>query len=170
MRTRIPLGARTASEGPQGELGGSIWDDPERWRSLTDGSGCPICLRGQPLGVLIERPRTWITSDERAATRGYLCVVSRRHVIEPYQLVGDEREAFWEDILFAAERLARLVGPQKVNYEIHANTLAHLHAHIYARYRGDRFVGGPIDNRLDPVENVSLDELRAALADTRGPG
>jgi diadenosine tetraphosphate (Ap4A) HIT family hydrolase len=151
------------SEGPSGELGGSIWDDPERWRSLADGSSCPICLRGQPLGVLVERATTWITSDQSAATRGYICVVNKRHVVEPYELIGAERAAFWDDLLFAADRLARLVGPQKVNYEIHGNTLPHLHAHIYARYRGDRFIGGPIDNRLQPVANVSLDALRAAL-------
>ena len=66
-------------------------------------------------------------------------------------------------MLFAAERLARLLQPQKINYEIHGNTLAHLHAHIYARYRGDRFVGGPVDNRRDTVENASVDELRAVL-------
>jgi diadenosine tetraphosphate (Ap4A) HIT family hydrolase len=91
--------------------------------------------------------------------------VSKRHVVEPYELLGEERAAFWDDVLFAAERLARQLEPQKLNYEIHGNTVAHLHAHIYARYRGDRFVGGPVDNRLDPVENVSLDELRAALGD-----
>ena len=151
------------SEGPAGELGGSIWDKPGRWQSLVDGSGCPICLRGHPLGVLVERPTTWITSDARAATLGYLCVVAKRHVVEPYELNATERSTFWEDVLFAAERLARLLRPQKVNYEIHGNTLAHLHAHIYARYRGDRFVGGPVDNRLDTVENASLNELRAAL-------
>ena len=111
--------------------------------------------------MLLERATTWICSDERAATRGYVCVVNKRHVVEPYELAGDEREAFWEDMLFAAQRLAQFVEPQKVNYEIHGNTLAHLHAHIYARYRGDRFVGGPVDNRLDPVENLSLDELTA---------
>ncbi len=112
-----------ASEGPQGELGGSIWNDAARWAVLVDGSACSICERGHPLGVLLERRATW-----------------------------------------TAERLARLVGPQKVNYEIHGNTLPHLHAHVYARFRGDRFVGGPIDNRLEPVDNVPLDALREALS------
>jgi diadenosine tetraphosphate (Ap4A) HIT family hydrolase len=163
MGNEAEAGIGFGSEGPQGELGGSIWDDPNQWDSQVDGSGCAICLRGQPLGVLLERPTTWITSDHRAVTHGYLCVVNKRHVIEPYELLGEERAAFWDDVLFAAERLARRLEPQKVNYEIHGNTLPHLHAHIYARYRGDRFVGGPVDNRLDPIENVSLDELRAAL-------
>jgi diadenosine tetraphosphate (Ap4A) HIT family hydrolase len=151
-------------EGPTGELGGSIWDDPERWQGLADGSGCPICLRGEPLGILLDRPATWITSDARAATRGYLCVVSKRHVLEPYQLGAKDRAGFWDDVLFAAERLAGLLRPIKVNYEIHGNTLAHLHAHVYARYRGDRFVGGPIDNGRELVANVPLDDLKRALA------
>jgi len=51
--------------------------------------------------------------------------------------------AFWEDVVFAAERVARLLQPIKVNYHIHGNSLPHLHAHIYQRFRGDRFVGGP---------------------------
>jgi len=51
-----------------------------------------------------------------------------------------------------------------VNYEIHGNSIPHLHAHVYPRFRGDRFVGGPIDNRVDYIDNVPLDELRAALA------
>jgi diadenosine tetraphosphate (Ap4A) HIT family hydrolase len=151
-------------EGPIGELGGSIWGDRDQWQALVDGSGCPICRRGRPLGVLLERPATWITSDARAATRGYLCIVSKRHVLEPYELDQDERAAFWEDVLFAAERLAGLVRPIKLNYEIHGNTLAHLHAHVYARYRGDRFVGGPIDNSHEFVANVPLDDLKQALA------
>lgn len=130
---------------------------------MTDGSSCPICERGHPLGVLVERPASWVTSDTRAATRGYLCVVAKRHVVEPYELVGSERAAFWEDVLFAAERLARVVRPQEVNYEIHGNTLPHLHAHVYARFRGDRFAGGPIDNRLHTVDNVPLELLREAL-------
>jgi diadenosine tetraphosphate (Ap4A) HIT family hydrolase len=152
------------SEGPQDALGGSIWDEPERWSVLVDGSACSICLQGEPLGVLLERPASWITSDTRAITRGYLCVVSKRHVVEPFELNEDERQAFWDDVLFAAERLALLVKPVKVNYEIHGNTLPHLHAHVYARFRGDRFVGGPIDNRLEPVDNVPLDEFRRALS------
>jgi len=152
------------ADGPQDVLGGSIWDEPERWSREVDGSGCVICRRGGPLGVLVERPTTWITSDRLALTRGYLCVVARRHVLEPFELDPAERAAFWNDLLVAAERLAALVAPVKVNYEIHGNSLAHLHAHIYARYRGDRFVGGPIDSRLPLVDNVPLDDLRRALS------
>lgn len=125
---------------------------------------CPICERGEPLGVLVERWFSWITADEKTVTHGYLCVVAKRHVVEVFDLDDEERHGFWEDISFAAERLAAAARPQKINIELHGNTLQHLHAHIYARYRDDRFAGGPIDYRLEPVDNLPLDELRAALA------
>jgi diadenosine tetraphosphate (Ap4A) HIT family hydrolase len=124
---------------------------------------CPICATGRPLGVLAERQSTWITSEERTPTRGYLCVVAKTHVVEPFELAREERALFWEDVLFAAERLAQLVRPAKINYEIHGNTIPHLHAHVFARFDGDRFTGGPIDPRREPVDNVPLVDLRRAL-------
>ena len=152
-------------EGPDGVVGGAIWDEPERWQALVDGRECPICVRGAPLGVLVERSASWITSGDRIPVKGYVCVVAKRHVLEPYELPSDERREFWEDVLFAAERVARLLHPMKVNYEIHGNSLPHLHAHIYPRFRGDRFVGGPIDARVEPVTHVpeELEQLRNAL-------
>ncbi|HEX6763245.1 MAG TPA: hypothetical protein VF094_10640 [Gaiellaceae bacterium] len=70
--------------------------------------------RGEPLGVVVERSTTWITSDAHMLARGCLCVVAKRHVVEPFELAGDARAAFWEDVLFAAERLAALLRPIKV--------------------------------------------------------
>jgi diadenosine tetraphosphate (Ap4A) HIT family hydrolase len=145
-------------EGPAGVFGGSVWDEPERWRELVDDSACPICLRGEPLGVLVEREHTWIASGDRVLVKGYLCVVAKRHVLEPFELPAAERAAFWEDVSFAAERVVRLLHPIKVNYEIHGNSLPHLHAHVFPRFRGDRFVGGPIDGHAEPVEQTA-DEL-----------
>jgi diadenosine tetraphosphate (Ap4A) HIT family hydrolase len=60
--------------------------------------------------------------------------VSRRHVVEPYELPPLERAAFWDDILFAAERVAALLEPAKLHYEIHGSTIPHLHAHVIPRY------------------------------------
>src|ERR1700756_5606976 len=102
-RPQAALSDGISAEGPPGVLGGSIWDEPERWAREVDASGCAICLRGHPLGGLVERPTTWITSDRLTLTRGYVCVVARRHVVEPYELGGVERAGFWEDVLFAAE-------------------------------------------------------------------
>lgn len=36
----------------------------------------------------------------------------------------------------------------KMNYEIHGNSIPHLHMHFFPRYRGDQFEGQPINPRL----------------------
>ena len=44
------------------------------------------------------------------------------------------------DVLFRKSQ-----GLVKLNYEIHGNTIPHLHVHIFPGYVGDPFEGGPID-------------------------
>jgi len=34
-----------------------------------------------------------------------------------------------------------------MNYEIHGNTIPHLHLHLFPRFAGDPFEGRPIDGR-----------------------
>jgi diadenosine tetraphosphate (Ap4A) HIT family hydrolase len=66
----------------------------------------------------------------------------------------------------AARRLAELERPARLNYEIHGNTLPHLHLHLYPRFAGDPFVGGPIDSRRATFRrsDAELERLRRALA------
>ena len=47
--------------------------------------------------------------------------------------------------MVAAEALTALFHPVKMNYEIHGNTIPHLHVHLFPRFRGDPHEGGPID-------------------------
>jgi diadenosine tetraphosphate (Ap4A) HIT family hydrolase len=108
---------------------------------------CPICARGQPLNVVAELPASWLTAPPEIPLPGYLCLVARTHVREPFELPGPERRAFWDDVDRVAQITAELARPDKLNYEIHGNTLEHLHLHLFPRSRGDRFAGRPIDWR-----------------------
>ncbi|MDQ3689724.1 MAG: HIT domain-containing protein [Chloroflexota bacterium] len=96
-----------------------------------------------------------------------MLVVSRRHVIEPYELPADESAQFWADAMRAAVAVASVVRPVKVNYEIHGNTIPHLHLHIFPRFRGDPFERSPIDphsvtpSRRSPGD---IDALRRAIS------
>jgi len=74
-------------------------------------------------------------------------VVAKRHVVEPFELSGSSRHAFWEDVMLVARALSDLLSPAKMNYELHGNTIPHLHVHVYPRFVDDPFVGGPIDSR-----------------------
>ena len=46
-----------------------------------------------------------------------------------------------------AQGLADVLKSAKMNYEIHGNTVPHLHMHIYPRMPGDGYVGYPNHNR-----------------------
>jgi diadenosine tetraphosphate (Ap4A) HIT family hydrolase len=126
---------------------------------------CPICERGAPRDVIAEFTMTWITAPAKAPLPGYACVVSKRHVVEPFELPPHELVAFWAEAMFAARALADLLRPTKMNYEIHGNTITHLHLHLYPRFAGDPFVGGPIDGRQTPFTRTTeeLERMRAAL-------
>src|SRR5947207_1032531 len=125
-----------------------------------------ICDRGSPLDVIVELSATWVTAARHASLPGYVCVVSRRHVIEPHELVGRDRVAFWDDVSAVAKGVQHSTRSAKLNYEIHGNTVRHLHVHIYPRYPGDPFEGSPIDPHRGPAFERSgddLDRLREAI-------
>jgi diadenosine tetraphosphate (Ap4A) HIT family hydrolase len=78
---------------------------------------------------------------------GYACVVAKRHVDEPFHLADSEMVAFWRESMLVARALDSLYDPIKMNYEIHGNTIPHLHLHLYPRFSGDPHQGAPIDAR-----------------------
>jgi diadenosine tetraphosphate (Ap4A) HIT family hydrolase len=95
-----------------------------------------------------ELDAVWITAGREAPLPGYACVVSKPHVVEPFELADE------------------LFRPTKMNYEIHGNTIPHLHVHLYPRFDGDPYRNGPIDPRRHTFtrSNEELERLRAALA------
>ncbi len=123
------------------------WNDPPAWRALLDGSACPICLRGRPLNVVAMLESSWLTMSEEAPMPGYVCLVSNTHAVELHDLGDAEAEAFMRDVRRVSKALAAATGAVKLNYEIHGNTLPHLHMHFFPRYPGDPFEGRPIDPR-----------------------
>jgi diadenosine tetraphosphate (Ap4A) HIT family hydrolase len=118
-----------------------LWTDPDAWRRMTLPEGCPICTRGIPIDVLVELEATWVTAGETPPLLGYVCVVSKVHVLEPFQLSESGAAAFWRDVDIAASALADVFAPVKMNYEIHGNTMPHLHMHLYPRMLDDPLAG-----------------------------
>jgi diadenosine tetraphosphate (Ap4A) HIT family hydrolase len=144
----------------------SSWRDQERWQSLRDGSTCWTCADG-PGGILIaESPAAWVTTRVDVPCRGYLCIYARRHVVEPYELPRDEFEDFFATVAAAARAINEAVTPVKMNYEIHGNTNPHLHLHVFPRYVGDPFEGGPI--RASELHAAHSEEDIARFADAIG--
>jgi diadenosine tetraphosphate (Ap4A) HIT family hydrolase len=131
---------------------------------------CPICAEGEPLDVIVELQTVWVTAAPDAPLPGYVCVVAKRHVDEPYQLPREEMLAFWDESMLVARRLAVHVAASKMNYEIHGNTMRHLHLHLYPRFEGDPFEGRPIDGqqRLFRRTPGELEKLGQALSAPAG--
>ena len=142
----------------------SEWDDPARWDELKKPSSCPICVAGTPRDVLADLGATWVTGGPTAPLPGYACVVSKHHVIEPFDLSAPDLAAFWDDAMLAARVLNEVFRPAKLNYEIHGNTIPHLHLHLFPRFAGDPFVGGPIDFRQSSFLRSEADLGRLSTA------
>jgi diadenosine tetraphosphate (Ap4A) HIT family hydrolase len=123
----------------------SQWNDPEAWRGLLDGSGCPICVRGQPLNIVASLGSSWLTMSEDAPMPGYVCLVSRVHAVELHDLGSEQAEGFLRDARRVSFAVSAVTGAVKLNYEIHGNTLPHLHMHFFPRYVGDPFEGRAIE-------------------------
>jgi diadenosine tetraphosphate (Ap4A) HIT family hydrolase len=135
--------------------------------TIGDGVDCSICARGRPLDVVGEFPTSWVTAPAEAPLPGYACVVAKRHVIEPFELAETERILFWEECMTAAAALKRLLRSPKINFEIHGNTIAHLHMHIYPRYRRDPYEGGAIDGSAKFVRGpAELRRIRTAMLES----
>jgi diadenosine tetraphosphate (Ap4A) HIT family hydrolase len=144
----------------------SVWRDPEEWAARLGGERCPICKDGGPIDPLVELEVSWLLFGEDAPMRGYTCLMLRRHAIELYDLTEAEGAAFMRDIQRASRAVAAVTGAIKLNYEVHGNTIPHLHMHIFPRHVGDAFEGGPINPRAvkGPVYGPGeLDLLRRQL-------
>jgi diadenosine tetraphosphate (Ap4A) HIT family hydrolase len=147
------------------ELYGGAWSNRENWARRCRPEGCIVCTSGHPYGIIADLKRTWVTTDPEVAIFGYVCVISKVHAVEPFDL-PDQGAAFWQEAMAVAQVVNRLYRPMKLNYQIHGNTLPHLHMHLFPRQPDDGFVGRPVDLKdfHHRYSDRELAELRSALA------
>ena len=154
----------------------SSWSDPAHWARLLASNGCPICSQGGPDHVIAELEVSWLTmGEEPAVLPGSCALFLKRHAIELHDLPADEAARYMRDLQRVAKALQDATNAVKINYEIHGNTIPHLHAHFFPRYRGDPFEGRPIDPRMTsstfeaPVEHAEVRRrVMAALRNGHG--
>jgi diadenosine tetraphosphate (Ap4A) HIT family hydrolase len=68
-------------------------------------------------------------------------------VVELHDLADDEAAAWMRDVRRVSRVLSQASGAVKMNYEVHGNTIPHLHMHFFPRYVGDPFENVPIEPR-----------------------
>ena len=68
--------------------------------------------------------------------------------MELHDLPEEAALSFMRDARRVSAAVAAVTNAVKLNYEIHGNSLPHLHMHFFPRYRGDQFEGQPINPKL----------------------
>jgi diadenosine tetraphosphate (Ap4A) HIT family hydrolase len=126
----------------------SKWSDADEWKRLVSGESCPICLNGKPTNIIAELGVTYLTAGERTSIKGACALFSKKHVVELYELSAEEITVFMHDAQKASKAIHEATGAVKMNYEIHGNTIPHLHMHLFPRYVGDMFENQPINPRI----------------------
>ncbi|MEL6359148.1 MAG: HIT family protein [Bacteroidota bacterium] len=126
----------------------SKWSDPEEWKRLCRAESCPVCLRGRPPDIIAELEASFLIASEDAPMKGYCFLLLKRHAIELYELTPEEAAAFMRDVQKTAKAVHEITRAVKLNYEIHGNTIPHLHLHLFPRYIGDAFENQPINPRI----------------------
>ena len=104
-------------------------------------SHCPFC-RPEPGRIVDETPLTRTLLDAFPVTPGHTLVTTRRHVDDLFQLTESERNALWECVCQARDRLVRSHSPDGFNVGVNigraaGQTVMHVHVHVIPRYRGD---------------------------------
>ena len=138
----------------------SLWNDRDRWSALCSGEACPICRRSEPLDVIAKLEASWVTMGEAVPIRGYVCLVSQTHAVDLHDLPEMSACAFMRDARKTSRALALVTGAVKMNYEIHGNSIPHLHMHFFPRYRGDQFEGQPIQSKVSGAAGVRTRRVR----------
>lgn len=127
----------------------SRWTDPGEWARVLTPEGCVVCRQGRPTHVVAELEVSWVTmSEEAAGLPGSCALFLKRHAVELHDLAEDEGAAWMRDVRRLSRVLKEATGAVKMNYEVHGNTIPHLHMHFFPRYPGDPFQGGPINPRV----------------------
>ena len=130
----------------------SSWNDSAKWRRYLSREGCLVCNQTPETRPPTERSIadlsvSRLVADSNTCLKGYCCLVLKPHVIEIYDLSDEDSSAFMRDVKVASLALKTVTGTVKINYEIHGNTIPHMHMHLYPRQTGDPFENGPVDWR-----------------------
>ncbi len=130
----------------------SSWNDSAKWRRYLSREGCLVCNQTPDTRPPTERSIadlrvSRLIADSNTCLKGYCCLVLKPHVIEIYELSAEDAAAFMRDVTVASLALKKVTATVKINYEIHGNTIPHMHMHLYPRQMGDPFENGPVDWR-----------------------
>ncbi|PIO00616.1 hypothetical protein COT72_00065 [archaeon CG10_big_fil_rev_8_21_14_0_10_43_11] len=108
-------------------------------------SACSFCSLPKK-DILFETDTSRVREGD-GAHHGHVQVIFKRHETDVLQLSKKEYAAFCDDLRTVAKAVQEVLAPDTLNYALYGNWVAHLHWHIYPRYKTDPdFAQPPILN------------------------
>jgi len=123
---------------------------------------CGICaaidrIRARKFDDFIaELPHGWLILGDQQRYRGYCIVFAKTHAREMYELARGEAAALMDETIRAAEAIAAVTHPWKMNYACLGNQEPHVHWHLHPRYEDDAMRHGPVWINPEYNNRVSL--------------
>jgi diadenosine tetraphosphate (Ap4A) HIT family hydrolase len=123
---------------------------------------CWICqnLHTPPHLVYYESQTSIAKLNPDQLFHGYTFLALKWHEEELHQLTDKDRKLFLDDMTLVGGTLAKVLGPDKMNYELLGNIQRHLHCHIIPRYTSDPMWGRPIWAGSKRRKHLTTDEYR----------
>jgi diadenosine tetraphosphate (Ap4A) HIT family hydrolase len=112
---------------------------------------------------------SYVILGDQQFYRGYCVLFAKLHATELYLMPADSAHLLFEEMRLAAEAIAAVVKPWKMNYECLGNSEPHVHWHLLPRNKNesDELRRGPIWLRPESERKVTLDQNdRRALIDS----
>jgi len=153
--------------------GGSFHYNYHRYVKWTNETDCPVCQNEPgPTNILLikELEHSWLEASMKAqgSIWGKCHLLSKKHYMELYEMSKEDLLSFMTDVQKASRALKKVTGATKINYEIHGNSMPHLHVHLFPRYLDDFFPSAPIDYRItEPIPYVDEGEFLYFIEEMR---
>jgi len=132
----------------------SFHHDPAKWLFQAQKVNCPYCRKDEDpthSSTLKSFQYSELCAHPQVPLKGTCYLITREHFIELFDLNDEVLFGFMKEVQAAARALKEVTGAFKINYEIHGNTVPHLHTHLFPRYVEDPFAEISIDySRIMP--------------------
>jgi diadenosine tetraphosphate (Ap4A) HIT family hydrolase/GNAT superfamily N-acetyltransferase len=125
---------------------------------------CPVC-NNEPAPDdqcdIATNDKVWICGEYPGQGRlfGKMYVMPRKHAFHFEDMPEEDAADFMNEVQRVGRALRKVTGAEKINYEMHSNSGAHLHIHLFPRYLDDDFPSASIDVRVtEPSPYESYEE------------
>ena len=126
----------------------------ERWLEFSKEENCPVCLNlpaPEDDVDIWEFPTSWLCAHPRVCLKGTCYLLLKPHAVELFELDEEILLSYMKEAQISAKALKEVTNAMKINYELHGNTMPHMHMHLFPRYLDDPFPGQPIDyHKIEP--------------------